>query len=361
MHRSPGIAATDASPAKPGRANPALPGRAKRGVAVLTAALMLAGCVTTRDGRIGADDGADPCRMQVVALDSTGNFFGEDIIRGAAIGAVGGAALGALLAAATGQRGGGIAAGAAIGAVSGAAIGGTAGYLSARQQQAQDQASLTTAVATDLAAENAQIDRSWVAYTQLMDCRFSTGQRVREAFRAGRLARDQAEAQLADVRARTRRDLALARSINDKIGERGQQFDVAIENLAPGTKEQVMTGARVSRAVPVQARATVALKLRPEAAAPEVAQVSAREAVTLRPSYNGFTMVETASGVRGYAPVGAFPEARNLGAAPPQVMGSTSGDFRSLAASNIARRDNFSQSIENADRLAQGQGFELAS
>jgi hypothetical protein len=36
------------------------------------------------------------------------------------------------------------------------------------------------------------------------------------------------------------------------------------------------------------------------------------------------------------------------------------GEFRQLAATNIARRDNFSESVQNADRLAQGQGFELA-
>lgn len=336
-------------------------GRLQRSIAMLTAAAMLTACVSTRQGRIGADDGTDACRAQVVALDSTGDFFAEDIIRGAAIGAVGGAALGALLAAASGGRGSNIAAGAAIGAVGGAVVGGTAGYFSARQQQAQDQASLSVAVANDLAAENAQIERSWVAYTQLMDCRFGTAQRVREAFRAGQLQRVQAEAQLADIRARTQRDLALARSINNKIGERGQQFDVAIENIAPGTKQQVLSGARVSRAVPVQARANIPLKLRPNANAPDIIQVSAREAVTLRPSSNGFTMVETASGVRGYAPSSAFPEARNLGAAPPPPNAATGTDFRSLAASNIARRDNFSQSLDNADRLAQGQGFELAS
>ncbi|WP_439551364.1 hypothetical protein [Falsiroseomonas sp.] len=336
-------------------------GRLQRSIAMLTAAAMLTACVSTREGRIGADDGTDACRAQVVALDSTGNFFGEEMIRGAAIGAVGGAALGALLAAASGGRGRNIAAGAAIGAVGGAVVGGTAGYFSARQQQAQDQASLSTAVANDLAAENAQLDRTWIAYTQLMDCRFGTAQRIREAFRAGQLQRPQAEAQLAGVRARTQRDLALARSINDKIGERGQQFDVAIENIAPGTKDQVMSGARVSRAVPVQARSSVALKLRPDTNAPEVTQISAREAVTLRPAANGFTMVETASGVRGYAPASAFPEARNLGAAPPPPSANTSTDFRSLAASNIARRDNFSQSLDNTERLAQGAGFELAS
>ena len=321
---------------------------------------MLAGCVTTREGRIGADDGRDPCRAQLVALDSTGNFFGEDILRGAAIGAVGGAIVGGLAAAAAGGRGGNIAAGAAIGGVAGGVIGGTAGYYQARQRQATDQASLNLAIANDLAAENAGLDRTWIAYTQLMDCRFGTAQRIRQDYRAGRINRPQAEAMMVDTRNRATADLSLARTINNQITERGAQFDVAIESVAPGVKDQVLTGARVSRAVPVQTRAPVALKLRPDPGSPEVAQISARERVTLRPAPNGFAQVETVSGIRGFAPAGSFPEARTLGAPPPEPN-ANAGDIRSLAATNIARRDNFTQSIGNAERLVQAGGFELAT
>lgn len=333
----------------------------RRAVATLTAAAMLAACVTTRDGRIGSDDGSDACRAQVVALDSTGDFYGEQIIRGAAIGAASGALLGGLIAAASGRRGGDVLAGAAIGAVAGGVVGGSAGYFSARQQQASDQASLNQAVGADLAAENASLDRTQIAFNQLMDCRFATAQRVRADLRAGRLTRPQADAMMADVRARTQSDLQFAQTINARIGSRGEQFDVAIDSVAPGVKEQVRSSARARAAVPVQARAPVALKLRPDAASPEVVQVRAREAVTLRPASNGFTLVETASGVRGFAPMGAFPEARSLGSRPIVPAVADGGDVRSLAASNVARRDNFSESVNNAERLAQGQGFELAS
>jgi hypothetical protein len=327
-------------------------------VAALTAAVMLAGCVSTREGRIGADDGADPCRAQLVALDSTGNFFAEDIVRGAAIGAVGGAALGALVAAAAGGRGSNIAAGAAIGAVGGGLVGGTAGYLSARQQQAQDQASLNRAIAGDLAAENAQLDRTQIAFNQLMDCRFGTAQRIRADHRAGRLTQPQAEAQLANIRARTQRDLQLAQTINQQIGRRGAEFDTAFDTVAPGVKQQVQAGATVGR--PVQTRAAVPLKLRPDAASPQVAQIGPREAVTIRPASGGTVLVETASGLRGYAPASAFPEARTM-PARAEVGAGNEGDVRSLAASNIARRDNFSESVGTAQQLAEGRGFELAS
>ena len=333
--------------------------RLRRAVAVITSVAMLAAC-TTRDARIGGDDGSDACRTQVVALDSTGNFFGESIIRGAAIGAVGGAILGGLIAAASGRRGSNVAAGAAIGAVAGGVAGGTTGYLQARQQQATDQASLDRTIANDLAAENAQIDRTQIAFNQLMDCRFGTAQRLREDLRAGRIARPQAENAMANLRAQTQRDVQLAQTINGRITERGAQFDTAFDTVAPGVKQQAQAGAQVGRVVPVQARATVPLRLRPDPASPEVARVAPTERVTLSAATGGFAQVETASGVRGYAPTGAFPEARNLGSRPAVAAAGNEGDVRSLAASNIARRDNFAETVGNAERLAQGQGFELA-
>jgi outer membrane lipoprotein SlyB len=333
--------------------------RLRRYVAVATSVALLAAC-TTREQRIGANDGSDACRAQVVALDSTGNFFAEDIIRGAAVGAVGGAILGGLIAAAAGGRGSNVAAGAGIGALAGGVAGGATGYFQSRQQQASDQAALNQSIATDLAAENAQLDRTQIAFNQLMDCRFGTAQRIREDLRAGRIARPQAEGAMANLRALTQRDLQLAQTINGRITERGAQFDTAIESVAPGVKEQVTAGAQVGRVVPVAARATVPLKLRPDPAAPEVARVSPRERVTLAPATGGFALVETSGGVRGYAPSSAFPEARSLGSRP-QVAAAAGGDVRSLAASNIARRDNFSESVGNAQRLVEGQGFELAT
>ncbi|WP_372620155.1 hypothetical protein [Falsiroseomonas sp.] len=334
--------------------------RLRRYVAMATSVALLAAC-TTREARIGTDDGSDACRAQVVALDSTGNFFAEDIIRGAAMGAVGGAILGGLIAAATGQRGGNIAAGAAIGAAAGGIAGGTTGYFQARQQQAVDQATLNQTIAGDLAVENAQLDRTQLAFNQLMDCRFATAQRVREDLRAGRIQRGQAENAMANLRAMTQRDLQLAQTINGRITERGAQFDTAIETVAPGVKEQVAAGAQVGRVVPVAARTTVPLKLRPDPAAPEVARVSPRERVTLAPATGGFALVETSTGLRGYAPSSAFPEGRSLGSRPAVAAVANEGDVRSLAASNIARRDNFAESVGNAQRLVEGQGFELAA
>jgi hypothetical protein len=333
----------------------------RRPVAVLSAAsILIAGC-STQMGRIGADDGTDTCRSQLVQLDSTGNFFGEDIIRGAVIGAAGGAILGGVIAAARGGSGRNIATGAGIGAVAGGAVGAAGGYLAARQRQAQDQAQLNQAIAGDLQTENASIDRSQRAFDLLMDCRFATAARIRQDFAAQRINRGQAQAALADVRGRVQRDVQLARTINERIGARGTEFDAAFDTVAPAAKAQA--GARVGRPVPVTAPRAVVIKLRPDAGSPDVGQISARDRVTVRPAHSGFALVETESGLRGYAPASAFPGAAGMAQARRASPNDApdSGDVRQLAATNIARRDNFSESVATADRLAAGQGFELAS
>ncbi|MBB5690582.1 SH3 domain-containing protein [Roseomonas alkaliterrae] len=332
----------------------------RRSVASITAAAMLAGCVSTQASRIGVDDGRDACRAFVVQLDSTGNFFAEDILRGAAIGAGTGALAGGAIAAASGRRGSDILVGAAIGAIAGGVIGGTAGYLQARQRQAQSQGALVQAVAGDLQNENRQLAATQLAFNQLVDCRVNVANRVRADVRAGRLSREQGMAMLAYQRDLMRRDVALAQSINEKIGTRGGEFDTAIETLAPGTKQAVQARRAVA-ATPTTARVSAPIRIRPEANAPQIGQLSSNEQVTVRPAEGNFALVETSSGVRGYVPASAVG-VRGLGSPTAAVGGGrgAEGEFRQLAATNIARRDSFAESVQNADRLAQGQGFELA-
>lgn len=327
----------------------------RRSIAVLSSVAMLAGC-TTQMGRIGVDDGSDPCRTQLVALDSTGNYFAEDIIRGAVIGAVGGAILGGGIAALTGRGSRRALTGAAIGAGVGGVAGAAGGYFAARQQQARDQASLQSAVASDLAKENEELDRTQLAFNQLMDCRLGTRARIIADARSGRLARPQAAAMLADVRNKMQNDVAVAQRINQRIGTRGAEFDVAIDNVAPEARRQVVTSNRPSNVTVSQ---QVVLRSRPDAGAPVVTQVAARQAVTVRPAEGQYALVETSDGLRGYAPA-ASVGTRGLGTRVPAA--SAGGDVRQLAASNIARRDSFNEQIENAQRLAQSpSGFEAAT
>jgi hypothetical protein len=319
-----------------------------RATALFTATVMLAGCVTTQAGRIGSDDGRDVCRQYLVALDSTGNYYGEDILQGAATGAIVGAIAGGL--ATRNWRG------AAIGAGVGLASGAAAGYYNALQRQAANQSALFAQMSSDLSRENAQLDRTQVAFDQLTDCRMRTAKAVRDDVASGRVSRDVGRAQLAEIRARFQGDIQVAQRINQSIGRRGQQFDVAIEQAVPGGKSGMQ--ARPSQSARLAPRRAVAVVVRPDANSTEIAQINAREVVTTRPGPAGYVQVETASGLRGYAQASAFPNApREQRQAAGRGPG---GDVRTLAATNISSRENFSASVSNAERLVTSGGFEVA-
>ena len=314
--------------------------------AAFAATIILAGC-TTQVGRIGFDDGRDGCRVQLVQLDSTGNFFGEDIVRGAAIGAVSGALIGGL---ATGRWQGALI-GAAVGGAGGAAV----GYYGALQRQQRDQAGINAQIANDLQRENAELDRTQIAWDQLIDCRLRSAQQIRQAVRDGRLDRTVAISQLSDIRQRVTGDIALAQTINGRITTRGAEFDGAIDAVVPGGKGAVRV-AGSPQPIRVAPRRAVAVTFSPQQNSPQIAQIAARDVVAVRPGPPGFAQVETASGVRGYAPADAVQAPRGALAQPP-----AGNDVRSLAATNISRRDNFTASVGSAERLAQSGGFELTS
>jgi uncharacterized protein YcfJ/cold shock CspA family protein len=324
-----------------------------RSTAVLAAALMLAGCVTTQAGRIGPDDGTDSCRRQLVALDSTGNFFAEDIIKGAVVGAVAGGLIGGL--ASRNWRG------AAIGAVAGAATGAATGYFVAVQQQQRDQAGIFRQVKDDLGRENAQLDRTQLAFDQLTDCRFQQARQVRADLAAGRITREQAQARMNLIRTRYDRDVRLARTINGQITGRQEQFAEAANNLSPGTKDEIARARPRPRTV--QLASAAPLKVAPGAEAGEITTLSARQSVTVKNQRDGFALVETADGKQGFVPVSAIPGGARALATPAVSTAGAGGpdatEVRTLAATNAARRDNFADSIAVAERAA-ATGFDLS-
>jgi len=315
-------------------------------VCILATVGLLSGCApgafSTQSQRIGSDDGTDSCRRELVALDSTGNFFAEDIIKGAAIGALGGALIGGL-------TGGGR--GALIGAAAGGLAGAAGGYFSALQSQAQNQAQLVGRMQSDLQAEGVQLDRTQAAFSQLADCRFYQAQAIRTAYATGRLPKDYAVQQMAVVRQRAQRDLALARLINDKINARGQQFDLAADQVSPGYKNYAETIRPKPRAAVT--RAAVPIKLQPTENSPSIAQAKPRERVTVRSTQGNYALVETPSGMRGYAPVSS------LGLPAGNDAGRGGDEVRSLAGSNANRRDSFAQSVVVVES-AQAGAFEIA-
>ncbi|MCW3476867.1 SH3 domain-containing protein [Limobrevibacterium gyesilva] len=322
-------------------------------ISLFAVAGLLAGCAqgafSTQEARIGPNDSTDPCRAQLVALDSTGNYFGTQILTGAAVGAVAGGALGALI--------GRDWKGALIGAAAGGALGAAGGYWSALQQQQHDQAGMFTQVSSDLARENTNIDRTQQAFDQLMDCRFRQAQAIRVDYKAGRIDRSLAEARMGTVKQHVQHDLALAKQINGQIQGRSEQFEVAADNLAPGTKTAIATQAPAPR--PATVRRAAPLKLQPDPAAADIGQLNASDPVIVTPSRSGYVLVQTPSGARGYAPASAIQGA--TGSAPLLSSGGSGGnDVRMLAGSNAARRDSFSQSVAVSEQAA-ASGFELAS
>ncbi|MBF0179192.1 MAG: hypothetical protein HQM03_04085 [Magnetococcales bacterium] len=197
--------------------------------ALVACSMVVSSCVSTRQDRIGADDGSDPCRGNVVALDSTGNFFGEDLLQGALVGAAAGAVAGGLLAAMQGKKkdvGKSALVGAAVGGVAGA----LGGYYKNQMQKGRDQAIL--AINQDLEKEGAQLDKADLAIKELMACRIRQRDRIRADYAAKRITRDQAQAQWALLQQQVGKDKELMRLVTENIGKRHDEYKYANEQMA---------------------------------------------------------------------------------------------------------------------------------
>ena len=216
----------------------------------------------------------------------------------------------------------------------------------------------SAALETALAQENSELDALQIAFDALLYCRWIEARTIRAELAAGRTARPVAEQRMAALRARLQRDLARAQAVLATLEQRDAERAAIVDSAAPGVRAAAQasrTGVATTRRV--VAAATVPLRLRPEAAAPEIGRVPAGQAVTVRPAQSGFAVVEGQGGLRGYAPSGAFQVAER--AAAQSAAPGAGGPVRLLAASNIAKRDNFAESLSLA-REAAVSGFELA-
>lgn len=209
-----------------------------------------------------------------------------------------------------------------------------------------------------LRQENADIDAVQIAFDALLYCRWIEARTIRAELAANRVPRRAAETRMAALRARLQRDLARAQAVLDALESRTAQRDAVVEAAAPGSRDAARRARAESGATrSVVAAATVPLRLRPEAGAPEIGRVAAGQAVTVRPAQSGFALVEGQGGLRGYAPTGAFQIAER---APAAAVPGRGGEVRQLVATNIARRDNFAESLSLA-REAAVSGFELGA
>lgn len=341
---------------------PPAPRRGLRGVAAATAAtLLLASCAAQPQGgsraELPPDDGTDACRPQVVELDRNGAYFAAPLVAGIAVIGTGG-----VLATRPGIIGGLVWA-----ASSAAAAVAATTYLEQRRREAADEAALATAVGNDIERENTAIEQTQRAMDRVLECRLEQARRVQERQRAGELQRQQAEAQMAALRAQAERDLQISRQIAQRVEARATEIQPAVEAVAPGPRTPPPRPA-----VTVRPARPVTLQAAPVAAAPppaRVAQVQPRQEVQVRPARNpGFVAVETPSGERlGYAPAAVFsiPPAQMRAISMPAVASpahaAPSGRVRTLASTNIARRDNFREAVRDMESAVSGGGFEIGT
>lgn len=319
----------------------------------------LAACAPAAPGAPGSTSAAidpnDACGRQRANLDLARGLFAGAVIAGAA----GGAAIGGGLAP---RRGGVIivpgsvaVAGAIIGAAAGAAAADAAAdYLAERRRAAPDDATLRQAVAADIERENANLDLARNAAEFLLDCRLRAAADIRAAVADGTLTSAAAAPRLGALRAATADDAALAREIAARIAARDAELVPAMEALAPGARAE---GADTAPALESTTSLPLPLRARPDATAVRVATLPAGTQVALRASRDpDFVAVERPGGARlGYVPAASFGAG-----APSRRTPRAEEALRFLAATNVARRDNFAETVGDLSRAAEGQGFELA-
>ncbi len=203
-------------------------------------------------------------------------------------------------------------------------------------------------LAAELERENAALERMQIAFDALLYCRWTEVRLIRADAAAEPAARAALPARLAGAESRMRRDLARAGTARGAIDQRAARLEATLEQVSPGSR----TALRAARpAVPrAVASAPVVLRLRPEPDAPPTGRVAGGMEAILRPAPAGFALVDAGPQLRGYAPSGAF----TLLPAPAPFAGDR---LRSLAATNIARRETFTEALNMAER-GLPQGFE---
>jgi hypothetical protein len=199
-------------------------------------------------------------------------------------------------------------------------------------------------LAAELARENAALERLQISFDALLYCRWTEVRLIRAESGARPAELPQ---RLTAAEGRLRQDLNRAAQTRARMQARAARIEAAVEGVAPGTRAAVAAtlaagdGTGLPRAV---ASAPIVLRLRPDAGAPPVGRLQAGEAVTLRPAPGGFALAEGAAGQRGYAPGSAFT------LRPAAAVATGQDRLRSLAATNLTRREGFLESLELAQR-----------
>ncbi|WP_421993817.1 hypothetical protein [Roseococcus sp.] len=211
----------------------------------------------------------------------------------------------------------------------------------------------------ELARENVALERLQISFDALLYCRWTEVRVIRSEAEAGTIPPAEGARRLAAAEGRLRRDVSQGGQIRDNITARSARIEAAVERVSPGTRAAVAAARATSTALPrAVASAPLVLRLRPDNVSPIVARLPAGAQATLRPGAGGFSFADAGPQARGYGPSSAFTVVPQV-----QVTSGAPGTdrLRTLAATNIARRESFSQSIALADRSNLQQRFEPAS
>jgi hypothetical protein len=203
----------------------------------------------------------------------------------------------------------------------------------------------------ELARENAALERLQIAFDALLYCRWTEVRLLRADAASGRFPQAELPQRLSAADGRLRQDLRRAGQARDQMQARNARIEAAVEAAAPGTRA-ALAGQRSAGLPRAVASAPILLRVRPDATAAGVGRLPAGTEVSLRPAAGGFVLAEGA-GQRGYAPGSAFT------LLPPAPVSNPQDRLRSLAATNLARREGFVESLSLANRSGL-QRFEPA-
>jgi hypothetical protein len=179
----------------------------------------LSGCVT--DGvaaAVTADD--DFCRDQRLALDQSQSFLKQDIAKNVAIGFVGGAL-------ATIVTGGGAGDALKNGIIAGATAGIATAYWNSLQKDKVSGSALYARMNGDMTQELEHVNKTQIAYNDLVRCRKQQATKIRGDFVSGKINREQANTEMAKVKSLAEQDYQIALQINSKVKTRTENFAYA--------------------------------------------------------------------------------------------------------------------------------------
>lgn len=167
------------------------------------------------------EDGTDVCAEQRLAMAESGKFFDTKLVQAA----VAGAAVGGILAVATGEN---VLVGAAVGG--GVALAGT--YLLEAQADGLNGSQIANKARGDISTENKRIDKLIDSFDDLSNCRKREAAAIQSKYNAGDLSRNDAEAQMASVRARFGEDRAKFKSMAERISQNSDNYAAVYNDIA---------------------------------------------------------------------------------------------------------------------------------